>query len=90
MKRTVLGSAIATVVLAVFWGSWVQKYRPWRFVFGGLRKEEFVCKAGQYTTEIVSVDPLLICINNFVYKSEIEGLIAEGFVVLPFLSFIVI
>jgi prolyl 4-hydroxylase len=90
MKRTMLGSAIAAVVLAVFWGGWVLKYQPWRAIFGGLREEGFLCKTGQYTTEIVSVDPLLIYINNFVDKSEIEGLIAEGFVFLslhPFPSF---
>jgi hypothetical protein len=26
MKRTVLGPAIAAVLIGMFWGSWVQKY----------------------------------------------------------------
>lgn len=83
IKKTATGSAITLLVLAVFWGSWVQK--PWKGIWGGVRKEEFVCKAGTYTTEIISIDPLLIYINNFVDEREMKGLIAEGFVSPPFL-----
>jgi prolyl 4-hydroxylase len=79
MQKTAAGSAVVVLVLALFWGSWVQSYLPtWKGVWGGVRKEEFVCQAGSYTTEIVSIDPLLIYINNFVDESEIKGLIAEG------------
>jgi len=71
------GSAIAVlvVVLALFWVE-----RDWKLMgfFGGVKNGEFVCKKGSYTTEIVSIDPLLIYINNFVDESEIKGLIAEG------------
>lgn len=63
------------LVLALFWA---QKPWEWRGFLGGVRKEEFVCKAGSYTTEIISIDPLLIYINNFVDEGEIRDLIAEG------------
>jgi prolyl 4-hydroxylase len=77
MKKTAAGSvvAVAALVLALFW---VQRPWEWKGFLGGVRKEDFVCKAGSYTTEIISIDPLLIYINNFVDESEIRGLIAEG------------
>jgi prolyl 4-hydroxylase len=43
----------------------------------------FVCEQHQYTTEIVSIDPLLIYINNFVSDKEAQLLVATGFVSLP-------
>ena len=56
-------------------------------ILGGVWKEDFVCKAGSYTTEIISIDPLFIYINNFVDEGEIRGLIAEGCVLPSILSF---
>ncbi len=56
-------------------------------MFGGLRKGEFVCKTGKYRTEIISIDPLLIYINNFVDETEIKGLIAKDLFFVPLLPF---
>jgi len=69
--------AVAVVVLALFWA---ERDRAWEWTgfFGKVKDEEFVCRKGSYTTEIVSIDPLLIYINDFVDESEIKGLIAEG------------
>jgi prolyl 4-hydroxylase len=71
------GSAIAivVVVLALFWVE-----RDWELMglLGGVGEGEFVCRKASYTTEIISIDPLLIYINDFVDASEIKGLIAEG------------
>jgi hypothetical protein len=82
MKKTAAGSAAAVtvLVLALFW---VQKPWEWKGFLGGVRKEDFVCKSGTYTTEIISIDPPLIYINNFVDDGERKGLIAEGFVFSP-------
>jgi prolyl 4-hydroxylase len=67
--------AVAVVVLALLWTE-----RGWELLgfFGEVGEGEFVCRNGSYTTEIISIDPLLIYINNFVDESEIKGLIAEG------------
>jgi prolyl 4-hydroxylase len=85
MKKTA-GSAVAVaaLVLALFW---VQRPWEWKRLLGGVRKEDFVCKAGSYTTEIISIDPLLIYINDFVDEGDIRGLIAEGCVLPSILSF---
>jgi hypothetical protein len=37
------------------------------------------CEKHQYTTEIISLDPLLIYINNFTSAQEAEGLINIGY-----------
>ncbi|KAF2730161.1 hypothetical protein EJ04DRAFT_580072 [Polyplosphaeria fusca] len=41
------------------------------------------CAAHQYTTEIVSLDPLVIYINNFTSQLEAEGLVKAGYVFPP-------
>lgn len=41
------------------------------------------CEGHQYTTEIISLDPLLIYINNFTSAQEAEELIKLGWVSLP-------
>jgi prolyl 4-hydroxylase len=71
------GSAIAVVVvvLALFWA---ERVWEWKGFFEEVGNGEFLCKKGSYTTEIISIDPLLIYINHFVDESEIKGLIAEG------------
>jgi prolyl 4-hydroxylase len=61
----------------------VQRPCEWKGFLGGVRKEDFACKARTYTTEIISIDPQLIYINNFFDDGEIKGLIAEGFVFSP-------
>jgi len=73
MKKTAAGSAAAVtvLVLALFW---VQKPWEWKGFLGGVRKEDFVCKSGTYTTEIISIDPLVIYINNFIDDGERKGL----------------
>ncbi|TVY23685.1 Prolyl 4-hydroxylase [Lachnellula hyalina] len=39
---------------------------------------DFVCEDHHYTTEIISTDPLLIYINNFISAREAEAIIAVG------------
>lgn len=46
------------------------------FSFGA--NEEYVCQDQQYTTEIISVDPLMIYINDFVSREEARDLVAVG------------
>ena len=41
------------------------------------------CADHQYTTEIISLDPLLIYINNFTSAREAEELIKLGYAYLP-------
>ena len=46
MRKTAAGSAVAALVLALFWGNWVQNFLPtWKGFWGGARKEDFVCKS---------------------------------------------
>lgn len=81
MKKASAGSAVAVtvLVLALFL---VQRPWEWKGYLGHVRKEDFVCKAGTYTTEIISIDPQLIYINNFFHDDEINGLCSR----LPLLS----
>ncbi|KUJ16185.1 uncharacterized protein LY89DRAFT_669730 [Mollisia scopiformis] len=81
LRKIVLSSyAIAAIFIAASWSSYSYgiSFSPWQAVLGSLRTPAFVCEPHQYTTEIVSIDPLLIYINNFVSASEAELLIAEG------------
>jgi prolyl 4-hydroxylase len=52
MKKMATGSAVAVtiLVLALFW---VQRPWEWKSFLGGVRKADFVCKAGTYTTVII-------------------------------------
>ncbi|KAK2033536.1 2OG-Fe(II) oxygenase family oxidoreductase [Colletotrichum zoysiae] len=40
--------------------------------------EPFVCAAPNYTTEIISLDPLVIYIRDFLNEADIAGLLAAG------------
>ncbi|KAK2040880.1 2OG-Fe(II) oxygenase family oxidoreductase [Colletotrichum somersetense] len=40
--------------------------------------ESFVCAAPNYTTEIISLDPLVIYIRDFLNEADIAGLLAAG------------
>src|SRR6266511_4133610 len=41
---------------------------------------EFECSSQKYTTEILSLDPLVVYIRDFVSKEEIEELLELGYV----------
>ncbi|PMD62611.1 uncharacterized protein K444DRAFT_610655 [Hyaloscypha bicolor E] len=70
MKKAAAGSVAAVTVLVLALFS-VQRPCEWKGFLGGVRKEDFACKAGTYTTEIISIDPQLIYINNFFDVGEI-------------------
>jgi hypothetical protein len=40
---------------------------------------EFSCSAHSYTTEILSLDPLMIYINDFLTPSEMQSLVELGY-----------
>lgn len=42
------------------------------------KDHEYVCPAPRYSTEILSMDPLIMYINNFVSESEIDHLLRLG------------
>lgn len=88
LRKIVLSSyAIAALLVAAYWSSYSYSFTfsPFQAFFGTLRAPPpFVCEPHQYTTEIVSIDPLLIYINNFVSAEEADLLIAEGYLFLPF------
>jgi len=76
-KRTALGSACAAAaLLAAFWSN--QRYDN---IESSLpTPENYKCKPHAYTTEIVSLDPLLIYINDFLSSEEANLLVALGYV----------
>ncbi|KAE8442562.1 hypothetical protein EG329_003049 [Mollisiaceae sp. DMI_Dod_QoI] len=81
LQKIVLSSyAVAGILIAAYWSSYSYgfSFSPWQAVIGSLRSPPFVCEPHQYTTEIVSIDPLLIYINNFISASEAELLVATG------------
>jgi hypothetical protein len=50
--------------------------------------EPYDCNSHKYSTEIISIDPLVIYIRNFTYKEEIDGLLEAGCVsLLPYVFF---
>lgn len=71
--------SIAAVLVAAAWS----KYR-FRFSLDGNRAStknsgsKFFCQDQKYATEIVSVDPLVIWIEDFVSASEADEVIAIG------------
>lgn len=85
-KKTALSwTAIFSALLLGLWtrsgeksGSPVVVRDIW--MFGGQGKEEFICTERGYTTEVISVDPLMVYINGFVTGEEAKGLIDIGFV----------
>lgn len=50
--------------------------------------QPYDCYSHQYSTEIISLDPVVIYIRNFTYKEEIDGLLEAGYsgFLRPFLS----
>ena len=72
-KKTAFGFAVVAGLLAALFGRYVQK---------GNKEEVFVCEEQKYMTEIVSLDPLVIYINDFVSQSEASKLISLGFIFL--------
>ncbi|KAH9219566.1 hypothetical protein DL95DRAFT_483758 [Leptodontidium sp. 2 PMI_412] len=80
-KRTTLGSACAAAaLLAAFWSN--------QFISDStgsrssedkrVTPENYECKPHNYTTEVVSVDPLLIYINGFLRDEEADLLVELG------------
>lgn len=83
---------ILPLLLPTIWSGQLQQYLPpqLRTYFAPAKgaKETIVapsepsllesCKTHSYTTEIVSLDPLVIYINNFTSPAEAEALIKLG------------
>ena len=79
-RKTLLGSALLVAVLTVLWSSYVQQYKLWKRILPSQTNSEgFVCLPQPYTTEIVSIDPLLIYINNFTTSIESHAIISAGY-----------
>ena len=78
-RKTAFGFAVVAGLLAALLGLYVQK---------GKKEEIFSCREQKYMTEIVSIDPLVIYINDFVSQSEASQLVSLGFFFL-FLSFLI-
>ncbi|PVH76758.1 hypothetical protein DL98DRAFT_282957 [Cadophora sp. DSE1049] len=75
-RKTALGSACAAAaLLAVFWSN--QQYHD-NTEASIPTPETYECRPHTYTTEIVSVDPLLIYINEFLSSEEADLLVALG------------
>jgi hypothetical protein len=72
-KKTAFGFAVVASLLAALFGHYLQK---------GKKEEVFSCEEQKYITEIVSLDPLVIYINDFVSQSEASKLISLGFIFL--------
>jgi hypothetical protein len=77
-KKTAFGFAVVVGFLAALFGRYVQK---------GRREEVFACEEQKYMTEIVSLDPLVIYINDFISQSEADKLISLGFIFLSLFIF---
>jgi len=76
--RAFLSSAILAVAIAVYFSGIATKYISWPLSLFSSETPGFVCKPHQYTTEIVSVDPLLLYINNFTSLLENTALVTAG------------
>jgi hypothetical protein len=74
-KKIAFGFAVVAGLLAALFGRYVQKWK---------KEEVFFCEEQKYMTEIVSLDPLVIYINDFVSQSEASKLISLGFILLLF------
>ena len=74
-KKTAFGFAVVAGLLVALFGRYLQK---------GKKEEVSSCEEQKYMTEIVSLDPLVIYINDFVFQSEASKLISLGFIFLLF------
>jgi prolyl 4-hydroxylase len=74
-KKTAFSFAVVASLFAALFGHYLQK---------GKKEEVFSCEEQKYMTEIVSLDPLVIYINDFVSQSEASKLISLGFIFLLF------
>jgi len=74
-RKIVVWSSVLVVLIAA-----LSRYMGWQGLLGRGKGEGFVCEEGSYTTEIISIDPLVIYINNFTSEREIEELITVGYV----------
>ncbi|KAH6676426.1 hypothetical protein B0J14DRAFT_354084 [Halenospora varia] len=78
-KKTALGSlAIFVALFSILRSSLIyEKLSTWRsfLPFSGTA---FICEEGRYTTEVVSTDPLVIYINDFVSAKEAKSIIDVG------------
>ena len=72
-KKTAFSFAVVASLFAALFGHYLQK---------GKKEEVFSCEEQKYMTEIVSLDPLVIYINDFVSQSEASKLISLGFIFL--------
>jgi prolyl 4-hydroxylase len=82
-RKTALSSALSAAALAAVLTAFMGKDSTWAALKTGEKNEGFVCEPHQYTTEIISVDPLVVYINNFVSPRESQLLIALGCVSTP-------
>ncbi|KAG9235832.1 hypothetical protein BJ875DRAFT_541809 [Amylocarpus encephaloides] len=79
-RKAVLSyTAIITALLVGFW----TRYSPGlghseHDLFKSFRANEYQCQAQGYTTEIISTDPLLILLEDFVSGEEARGIIETG------------
>ncbi|KAK0119636.1 hypothetical protein ONS95_011074 [Cadophora gregata] len=74
-KKTAFGSAcVAAALLAVFWSNQQHVDSEARIQ----TPHNYECKPHNYTTEIVSVEPLLIYINDFLSSEEADLLVDLG------------
>ncbi|KAF2460531.1 hypothetical protein BDY21DRAFT_335691 [Lineolata rhizophorae] len=61
----------------------VQTVVPTAYTSASNDSKPFVCDLNGYTTEIVSLDPLVIYINDFLNVQEIRGILDAGYFALP-------
>lgn len=78
-RNAFFGSAVFAVALAIFCTGVMHSNIPWQSPFKTSKSSNFICEPHQYSTEIVSIDPLVIYINNFTSSTETTGLIEAGY-----------
>jgi hypothetical protein len=79
-RKTALGSTLLAVILAALWAGLKVRNTGLGDLLSFRRRPDDICEVGSYTTEIVSTDPLVIYINNFVSEKEAEALVTAGYV----------
>ncbi|KAH8678823.1 hypothetical protein BGZ60DRAFT_251906 [Tricladium varicosporioides] len=77
-KATLSTIAVFVAFLSVLCSNLLQERFPTLRSFLQFSGPAFICEDGRYTTEVVSTDPLVIYINNFVSTKEAKAIINVG------------
>ena len=75
-STTLFSLAALGLIVVVFQNLMLQKW-PFTSTFSSA-EEPFICQAPQYTSRVVSYDPLIIHLENFILPNEREYLINQG------------